>query len=228
MHLSQSHINLLSKGLGFIPTPKFTSIQEINSAFQQFHRRMHLKYFHRKIPKHDFNPLHIPSTWEPPIPDNTSIHTYLQQVYFEINQQHRPFPRIDNFSREDKIALHYLCAENNVTIKPADKGGKIVIWDSASYLREAHRQLNDRHYYIQLDHNPMSDLIFEISTFVTFLHQQHHIANIYIYMFFLTSNIYEINSWLSHFGINSRCTPRGIDPLDTSCPGVPGYPTTSS
>ena len=102
MHLSQSHINPLSKGLGFIPTPKLTSIQEIHSAFQRFRRRMHWKYFHRKTPKHDFNPLHIPSTWEPPIPDNTSIHTYLQQVYFEINQQHRPFPLTNNLSREDK------------------------------------------------------------------------------------------------------------------------------
>ena len=175
MHLSQSYINLLSKVLGFIPTLKPTSIQEIDSAFQRFRRRMHLKYFHRKTPRHDFNHLRIPSTWEPPIPDNTSIHRYLEQIYFEINQQHRPFPRIDNLSREDKIALHDLCTENNVTIKPADKGGKIVIWDSTSYLREAHRQLNDRHYYVQLDHNPVSDLIFEISTFVTFLYQQHHI-----------------------------------------------------
>ena len=113
--------------------------------------------------------------WEPPVPDNTSIHIYLQQIYFEINQRHRPFPRIDNLSREDKIALHDLCTENNVTIKQADKGGTIVIWDSASYLREAHRQLNDRHYYIELDHNPKSGLLFEISTFVTFRQQQHHI-----------------------------------------------------
>ena len=175
MHLSQSHINLLSKGLGFISTPKPTSIQEIDSAFQRFRRRLHLNYFHRKTPRHDFNHLHIPSTWAPPIPYNTSIYRYLEQIYFEINQQYRPFPRTDNLSREDKIALHDLCIENNVTIKPADKGGKIAIWDSTSYLREAHRQLNDRHYYVQLDHNPVSDLIFEISTFVTFLYQQHHI-----------------------------------------------------
>ena len=38
MHLSPSHINLLSKGLGFIPTPKPTSIQEIDSAFHRFRR----------------------------------------------------------------------------------------------------------------------------------------------------------------------------------------------
>ena len=80
---------------------------------------------------------------------------------------------IVNLSREDKIALHDLCTKNNVTFKPSEKGGTNAIWDSASCLREAHRQHNDRHYYIHLYHNPMSDLIFEISTFVTLLHQHH-------------------------------------------------------
>ena len=92
MHLSPSHINLLSKGLGFIPTPKPTSIQEIDSAFQRLRRRMHLRYFPGDTPKHDFNPLHVPLTLEPPIPENASIHTYLRKVYFDINQQHRPSP----------------------------------------------------------------------------------------------------------------------------------------
>lgn len=37
-----------------------------------------------------------------------------------------------------------------VIIKPADKGGQIVLQDRCFYLQEAHRQLNGRTYYVPL------------------------------------------------------------------------------
>lgn len=39
---------------------------------------------------------------------------------------------------------------DNIVIKPADKGGQIVLQDRTSYLIEANRQLDDRKYYIPL------------------------------------------------------------------------------
>jgi len=67
--MSTDQINLLAKGLKFIPTP-FTEEARIKRQllkdFQQFARRMRLKYiFHDKDNKQ--NPFHVKSDWEPPV-----------------------------------------------------------------------------------------------------------------------------------------------------------------
>ncbi len=56
-------------------------------------------------------------------------------------------------------------------IKPADKGGKIILWPRAAYLEEANRQLNDKEIrYYQLQHgDPTANLAMEIQTFLTHL-----------------------------------------------------------
>ena len=54
-------------------------------------------------------------------------------------------------------------------IKPADKGGKIVLWPRAAYLEEANRQLNDTDYYLLQHEDPTANLAMEIETFLTHL-----------------------------------------------------------
>ena len=44
-----------------------------------------------------------------------------------------------------------LDAKTNLAIKPADKGGAIVILNKEDYIEEGMRQLNDRTFYIQTD-----------------------------------------------------------------------------
>ena len=48
---------------------------------------------------------------------------------------------------EDIEALQQLQYNKNIVIKPADKGGKIVIWPTDQYIQEAQRQLSDKKYY---------------------------------------------------------------------------------
>ena len=40
-----------------------------------------------------------------------------------------------------------------VNVKPADKGGAIVVWRKDLYLAEAERQLSDESTYRRLDHD---------------------------------------------------------------------------
>lgn len=52
-----------------------------------------------------------------------------------------------NLNREEKQALKELQENDTFVIKPADKGGAIVIWDKTDYRNEAQRQLNNISHY---------------------------------------------------------------------------------
>ena len=45
----------------------------------------------------------------------------------------------------------------DIVIKPADKGGALVIMNSKDYLKEGLRQLNDTNYYEKLNKDPTED-----------------------------------------------------------------------
>lgn len=55
-----------------------------------------------------------------------------------------------NLTREETNSLHGLKNNREVVIKPADKGGAIVIVDREAYITEAYRQLNNPKYYRKL------------------------------------------------------------------------------
>eukprot|EP00061_Rhincodon_typus_P017061 g45590.t1 len=54
-------------------------------------------------------------------------------------------------------ALHSLRFNPNLTIKPADKGGAVVVWHTYLYIAEDRLQLSDTSSYQPLDHDPTPD-----------------------------------------------------------------------
>ena len=54
----------------------------------------------------------------------------------------------------------------NTIIKPADKGGSIVLWPKNTYLQEAHRQLSNTLHYTPINGNPIPGLVKEISLYL--------------------------------------------------------------
>ncbi|CAJ0919665.1 unnamed protein product [Ranitomeya imitator] len=59
-----------------------------------------------------------------------------------------------NLSVTERQALKSLQQEKDIIIKPADKGGAIVIMDKLHYRNEVYRQLGDSTTYRKLSHNP--------------------------------------------------------------------------
>ena len=55
---------------------------------------------------------------------------------------------------EERLKLKYLSENRNLTIKGADKGGKIVIMDTVSYIEHCELLVNDRKFYEKIDANP--------------------------------------------------------------------------
>ncbi|XP_041419667.1 uncharacterized protein LOC121393892 [Xenopus laevis] len=63
-----------------------------------------------------------------------------------------------NLSREERVALQTLKDDTSIIIKPADKGGAIVVMDMETYRGEALSQLQDTTHYRILGGDPTNDL----------------------------------------------------------------------
>lgn len=114
------------------------------------HMNFRLKDFELSV-KSEFSP---PTVFHP-------IETYLNLVKNDLNilrfeDEHRPLVQ-PNLTRVEIDALKELTENRKITIKPADKGGGIVIMDITAYIQEAHRQLNDTEVYFKLSNDPKSE-----------------------------------------------------------------------
>ena len=56
-----------------------------------------------------------------------------------------------NLDRLELEAIKKLKSNKDIIIKPADKGGALVVMDKSNYLIECYKQLNDKQYYSKLD-----------------------------------------------------------------------------
>ena len=63
-----------------------------------------------------------------------------------------------NLPKTERKAIKSLVDNPNIVIKPADKGGKIVIQNTSDYIKEGERQLNDTTYYKRLFMDPTKEL----------------------------------------------------------------------
>lgn len=140
--------------LTFIPTPSLPDRDLLKRDLHTYHRRLKiLDYF-------DYNTdyTHLPfttlSSWEP---TTESISTPIRHLIHRDTRalshlQPRRRTNEHNITPDQQLALKSLSARHEIIIKPADKGGQIVIQDRTNYILEATRQLNDLTYYHPLDH----------------------------------------------------------------------------
>lgn len=151
--LSQKHINLLQKGLSFIPTSTIfpDRQQSTKGLVQKYHRRLKLISYYGDSPTEESPPFQNQSLWEP---KNECIPPELIKL---IEQDNRDLSHLKmtketpNLTPDENQALRELQALTNIVIKPADKGSAVVIMDRKDYVFEALRQLQDPTYYRQLD-----------------------------------------------------------------------------
>ena len=61
-----------------------------------------------------------------------------------------------NISQEEITALRNLRRRDDIVIKPADKGGKVVVWSRTHYIEEADRQLSSTEHYTKLDKSTLT------------------------------------------------------------------------
>ncbi len=116
----------------------------------------HFRHFSNKHP----NPFKTNSSWTPPPPDNPNLLSYITSVAASIQHTfkqhtHTGQPQNSNLNTEEmeflkKINIYH----QEFVIKPADKGGAIVIWSTTDYEKEALSQLSDKKYYERIQAHP--------------------------------------------------------------------------
>lgn len=141
-----------------------------------YHRHLKIAdYFSSKT--HDHVPFTFPSTWEPAWSSLSRPVKILLTRDTEIFHQFSADPdRRDNLLKLEREALKRLLDNQNIIVKPADKGSKIVLIDKQQYAFEAYRQLNNIQYYKRINntiHTTTSEKTVEV---ISFLYQHKFIS----------------------------------------------------
>ena len=134
--------------------------------------------FHFKDDNSQYCKLRKPSYWQPPQPKNKNLLQFFQAITNDISNSNLfdiPFDK-QNVSKEEISALKRLQTNRNIVIKPADKGGSIVIMNKSDYIDKVRYQLNDTNYYLPLAINPTKNIGSEISGYIDHLQFRGYIT----------------------------------------------------
>ena len=165
-------ISLLDRGLKFIPTVCRFPLSHITECTIRNLRNLKLRDFFFGGPDRHYDPNSFanrfcpPSTWTPPFhtisPDTRKAILDIGKFTVDITADlishssdlgrgfvNVPFSRISRFNltKPERWALRDLRRDRSIVIKPADKGGAVVVMDSRLYKTEALRQLTNTVYY---------------------------------------------------------------------------------
>ena len=173
--LSEAEISLLNKGLKFCPTPPQPDIGLLVKDIEHFFRTANIKLFFSNSEKKDslsntapltqtisqthnavspldafqHKDLKLRSTWNPPVPP--LLEHVKQLILSDIQNFPAKVQRHRNLSSAEYKSINSLFKNDNIVIKPADKGSGIVILNKDDYIKEGERQLADTTFYKSID-----------------------------------------------------------------------------
>ena len=153
--LTSPEVSLLTKGLSYVLTER-TDFFLLRLELQRFFRklRLHMFFCGKEFTRTESaSNLRNPSTFCPPI--GTVPHEILSfeaAVLREITIMEKKSAYIPyNISLDERKALEDLKTDRSIVIKPADKGGGIVIQDFVEYHGEIMRQLDNSLHYKKIE-----------------------------------------------------------------------------
>ena len=156
--LSESEISVLSKGLNFVPIAKSSDEFQIKKDSESFFRRSRLTAFFSDTSNSSFRDRDVfeslcprKSNWVPPEGQFASLDLFISKCRRDIsNLNFKRKLSYSNLSKDEWSALRRLRNRSDIVIKPADKGGAVVVWRTDLYKQEGLRQLSDTNFYCQV------------------------------------------------------------------------------
>ena len=161
--LDEDERAVLSKGLTFISIKQKPDEFQARSDVHQYFRRLRLKaFFHDKAsqvkeldPFEALNPQH--SNWTPFPEQYPTLDSYICKCEQEVTKLNfKETWRNPNLASNERDALHRLRNDPDIVIKPADKGGAVVVWRKDLSIKEAERQLTNQDFYEEVPQDSLS------------------------------------------------------------------------
>lgn len=211
MTLTIEELQLLNKGLTFIPTTTLSPIKaqlKIMEDFDKFAKTLRQKFVHtlyyplknkKSIIKRTdtsniyrrmkFLPKQTTTTITQQFSGVSKVEHYIEQTKNNLNdrlqtliQQHST-----NFTMTDKKVIKKLKqVRHEITIKPADKNLGIVLLDTDDYITECTRHLADTNTYRLTNNYPKEDIQKNIHNTIISFKSQIHDHNKRLYDFLLS------------------------------------------
>jgi len=148
--LSRSEINILNKGLKFIPTPHI-SRESIDNATKDIVRKFKLQHYFQFRSHTEKLPFTGKSKFSPPDEKiDQKVLDFTNRFSNEIKKI-KIKKETNNIPKEEYQALVNLGKNTDVIIKSADKGSITVIMDRTNYLHEGYRQLSNPQHYLRIN-----------------------------------------------------------------------------
>ena len=95
-------------------------------------------------PKSTFNPRNKYGT----------IEVYMSSLGEKLIKIKMPKDKYNNLTNKERQALYDLKSNKNISVKGADKGFAVVVWDGDDYIKEAEKQLGDSYVYEEVADDP--------------------------------------------------------------------------
>ena len=163
-NITSAEIELLEKGLSFVPTPEKIDKRQVKKDLEKLGRDIRLKMHYLDEPTHIFSEtpaFKVPSSWTSLIRD-TQLEMYLSELEEEILKIDETGQNYPNLTKVEREALQDLMYDKNIVIKPADKGSAIVIWEKQDYLKECQLQLGNKSVYEEVERDLLQDVMQKI------------------------------------------------------------------
>ena len=158
---------VLNLGLGFVPTPS-VDLFSLNCELQKNFRKIKLQVFFADKPNttETNTGLRPPSTFSPPNSElPPEVLTFERSVLSDVSKINQS-NFFQNLSRNERNTLQALGNDPTLVIKPADKGGGIVLLTPDMYRTECLRLLSDSDSYLPLRNDPTKRLQTSIKSMV--------------------------------------------------------------
>ena len=190
--LSKSELSVLEKGLNFCPTSKEPNRIKLLDDLYFFCRKLRLKeYFYssesdntdvESTNEDDVERCHLSTRkanpfYNPSKAPSDPLKTYMSAVKKEVTQLlKRGNTQRSNLTNEEREALKDLSSNEKITVKPADKGGKVVVMDTDAYTAACENDLSNTNFYNQLDEDPNTSFAEEVKSRTESLLNQNMIS----------------------------------------------------
>ena len=155
--LSSNEINVLYIGLSFMPPPK-GNIPKLEAHIFDFIRKLRLTYHFRDSAYHDESILKPTSNFTPKPNENQELEKICKTL---METEIKMKKTTDNISslRNGLNSLIKRTTENEIVIKPADKGSIITVMSPEFYLNMCESHLRNEEYYECIQDNDPSPLL---------------------------------------------------------------------